>query len=340
MGASNKQQIKVALGILVSALCIYLALRSVDTRQMWQAFQTANYWYLFPSIVILFFSHFLRALRWRYFLDPVRRLDISSLFSALTIGYAANTFTPAHLGEFLRAFVLSKKQDIPMSRVFATIVIERIVDVFSMLALLLLTLFIHPFPEWVIKSGYIMFAGCLGLFLFLIFLKKATSSTLRFTRFLLKPFPEKFSQKLTDVLEHFLAGLLPLKRWHHYPMTALLSVFIWGCYGLVLHFALHAFDFVETYRLDWTVSLIVLVMTTIAIIVPSSPGYIGTYHYLCQVALALFGVPAGSALSFATVAHGVSMLPTFIVGLCFAHYEGMAILKTPDNLSGVKEVAL
>jgi len=339
MGGSKKQNIRLVAGILISAFCIYLAFRNVDAHQMWEAFKTADYWYLVPSGAVLFTSHGLRAFRWRYFLDPVRRLDTGSLFSSLMIGYAANSFMPAHLGEFLRAYVLSKKRRISMSRIFATIVVERIVDMFSLLALLFFALFVYPFPDWVIKSGYIMFAGSLGLLLFLIFLKKAASPTLRFIGFILKPLPKRFERKVESTLEQFLAGILPLKRWHDYIITGFLSVIIWACYGLVLYFALHAFDFVETYQLKWSVSLIVLVITTIAIVVPSSPGYIGTYHYLCQVSLALFGVPGGPALSFAAVAHGVSILPVFIVGLFFAHYEGMAILKMSDKASEIREAA-
>ncbi len=339
MIGSKKSNIRLITGILISALCIYLALRNVDAGKMWLAFQTADYRYLFPSVFALFLSHFLRALRWRYFLDPIRRIDTGSLFSSLMIGYAANSFMPAHLGEFLRAYVLSKKRCIAMGRVFATIVVERMIDMFSLIALLLFTLFIYPFPNWVIKSGHIMFAGSIGLLVFLIFLKMATPSALKFVFWVLKPFPQKIKQKIDAMLEQFLKGLVPLTRWHDYMTVCFLSVMIWAGYALALHFSLQAFDFFAAYHLKWSVSLIVLVITCIAIVVPSSPGYIGTYHYLCQISLTLFGVPAGPALSFATVAHGINILPVFIVGLLFAYYEGTVILKPPDKGSVINEAA-
>jgi uncharacterized protein (TIRG00374 family) len=258
-------------------------------------------------------------------------LDTGSLFSSLIIGYTANAIVPAHLGEFLRAYVLSKKRRISMSSIFATIVTERIIDVFSLLALMLLAICIHPFPAWVIKSGYIMFAGALGLFIFLILLKKATSPTMRILGFVLKPLPKLFERKILAVTEKFVSGITPLKRWHDYVTVAILSVVIWACYGLVLHFGLEAFNFAETFHLKWSVSLILLVITTIAIVVPSSPGYVGTYHYLCQISLAMFDVPAGPALSFAAVVHGVNFLPIILVGLFFAHYEGTAIFEMSEQ---------
>jgi len=337
MDGPKKHKIRLLIGVLISIFCIYLAFRKVDIDQMWQAFRTMNYWYLVPAAAAIFFSHFLRAFRWRYLLDPIRRLDTRSLFSSLIIGYAANSITPAHLGEFLRAYVLSKKRQIPMSPVFATVAIERVVDVFSLLALMLLAFFIYPFPDWVIKSGYIMFAGSLGFLMFLIFLKMTTSSTMRFIGFILRPLPKTFGRKTEATLKKFLAGILPLKRWHDYVTTGFLSVIIWACYGLVFYFCLHGFDFIGTYQLKWSVSLILLVITTIAVVVPSSPGYVGTYHYLCQISLALFGVPAGPALSFAAIVHGVSIIPVFVVGLFFAHHEGMAIVKMSEEASNIKE---
>ena len=339
MAGSKKHKIRLVIGILISVFCIYLAFRKVDIEKMWQAFKQANYWYLVPAAAAISFSHFVRAFRWRYLLDPIKRLDTSSLFSSLIIGYAANTFMPAHLGEFLRAYVLSKKRHISMSPIFATIVVERIIDIFSLLVLMLLAFFVHPFPDWVIKSAYIMFAGTLGLLMFLVFLKKATSPTLRFIGFILKPLPKTFGRKAEVALEKFILGIVPLKRWHDYIAAGFLSLIIWLCYGLVFYFCLHAFDFVGTYELTWSVSLILLVITTIAVVVPSSPGYVGTYHWLCQISLGLFGVPAGPALSFAFVVHAVNILPVLIVGLFFAHHEGMAILKVSEEGSEIKETA-
>ena len=70
MVALKKPNTKLIVGILISCACIFLALRGVDTRQMWDAFQTADYRWLLPSGTVIFICHFLRALRWRYLLDP------------------------------------------------------------------------------------------------------------------------------------------------------------------------------------------------------------------------------------------------------------------------------
>jgi uncharacterized protein (TIRG00374 family) len=320
---------KLWIGLVLSALFLYLAFRKVDFGQMWNALRRANYWYLPPAILILFFSHYLRALRWRYLLDPIRRLDTSSLFSSLIIGYGANTVTPAHLGEFLRAYALSKKRQISMGSTFATIVIERIIDVFTLLLLMCLVIFIHPFPEWVVKSGYIMFAGTLGLLLLLIFLKRSDSKRETLLRILYKPLPKRYEARIKGMSERFLSGIVPLKRWHDYVIMTILSAAIWACYGLCFYFGLEAFDFINTYHLAWYASLVLLVITTISVVVPSSPGYVGTFHFLCQISLAMFGVPASPALSFAVALHAVNFLPVLVAAILLASYEGIRIFK-PD----------
>ena len=113
-------------------------------------------------------------------------------------------------------------------------------------------------------------------------------------------------------------------------------------YALIFQVSLYAFDFVRTFHLPWSASLILLVVTTVAVIIPSSPGYVGTYHYLCQISLAMFGVSSGPALSFATVVHGINFLPVLVVGLILSYYEGIAIFEMPEKKAldvNVPEVA-
>jgi hypothetical protein len=95
----------------------------------------------------------------------------------------------------------------------------------------------------------------------------------------------------------------------------------------VYYTCLEAFHFVDAYHLAWYAGLVVLVLTTISVVIPSTPGYVGTYHYLCQVALAMFAVPASEALSFAVVAHFISVVPVLVLGLVCANYEGVSIYR-------------
>lgn len=332
---SNKS--RLIIGCLIGLVFLYLAGRKVDFSLMWEAFKKVNYWFVLLAIPVLFSSHVLRAFRWRYLMDPIKRLDVASLFSALLIGYMANILMPAHLGEVLRAYVLGKKRGVSASSTFATIVVERIIDVFALLLLMVFAILLYPFPDWINKAGYAMLAGTVGLFVFLILLKKHFAFFERFLSVLFSPLPKGLQEKLGRGIRSFVVGIVPLRSGWDYLVVAVLSVVIWACYGFILHLLLYAFDFVSVYHLPSSASLIILVITTIGIVVPSSPGYVGTYHWLCQISLAMFGVPAGPALSFAILTHGVNFLPVLIVGLILAYYEGVEIFRVQDKSASAKD---
>jgi uncharacterized membrane protein YbhN (UPF0104 family) len=129
--------------------------------------------------------------------------------------------------------------------------------------------------------------------------------------------PEATAARIRELLEQFLNGVVPLQRRAHYLAVGLLSLLIWACYALTFQLLFHAFAFVGRYRLPWTAALVAMVVTTISIVVPSSPGYVGSFHFLCQLSLGLFKVPRGPALSYALVLHAISIFPPFFLGLFF-----------------------
>ncbi len=310
-----KKSLKLLIGLLISAVFMYLAFRKVDFQQMWDAFKGANYWYIFPSIAAMFISYWLRAFRWHYLMAPVKRIETRSLFSALLIGYMGNSFLPAHLGEFIRAYVIGKKKDISGATVMASIIVERILDVLALLILMGVTILVFPFPDWVRKSGYLFLIAVLVLALLMIGLKKYPEKSgrlvARFTRFL----PGGLGEKIDAAFQSLIEGIMPLIKRNHYLKVFILTALIWFCYAAALYIVFFCFDFVAKYHLTWMASLVLLVMTTIGILVPSSPGYIGVYHFLCQVSLGFFAVPKGEALTYAFVLHGINFFPIIVVGL-------------------------
>ncbi len=330
---SNRHLLKLIIGLAVGAVFFYLALRGVNLDQAIAALAQTNYWLVGLSAVVMMGAHALRAMRWRFLLAPVKMLNTASLFSALLIGYAANSFVPAHLGEFLRAFVIGKKHDISASAAFGSIVVERIVDVVSLIAVMALVLIVHPFPDWVTTSGVIMLVGALLLCVLLIACKRFEDQTSAWIRVLVHPLPARIGGRLETLALNFLRGIVPLKSSAHYAAALILSIAIWFCYAAVYYICLAAFDLVSSYHLAWYVGLVVLVFTTISVVIPSTPGYVGTFHYLCQVALVMFGVSSSEALSFAVIAHLVGVAPVAVVGLICAHHEGIAIYRSaaPDR---------
>jgi hypothetical protein len=136
--------------------------------------------------------------------------------------------------------------------------------------------------------------------------------------------PGFMGKKISRSLNHFLSGIIPLEKSHYFPVSVL-SFAIWLCYAFSYYYALYIFDLNSQFSLPWFASLIILVITTISIVVPSSPGYVGAFHFLCQTSLLMFGVPAGVALSYATIVHGINVLPVLALGLVFSAAEGIRV---------------
>jgi len=313
-------KLKVLLGILISGIFVYLSFRDVNFQEMLAALKGANYFWLLPVFFFMLTSHWLRAVRWRYFLKPIKDIQPHPCFSALMIGYAANNILPLRLGEFLRAFAIGKSQNIPKSSAFATIIVERLIDLLCLLVLLASTVLLYPLPEMIKNSGYAIFALTVWTIVFLIFLMEKTEATIALLQ---KILPAKLFRLLQRVVRAFLQGFAVLKKSEHYLQVVILSVLVWALYVAVVYTSFYAFDLHEKYQLNLFSGLVVLVMVTIGIMIPSSPGFIGTYHYFCKQSLSLFGVPESEALSFAVISHAMNTIPYTIIGLVYFWKENL-----------------
>ena len=327
----SKNALKLGVGLLISGFFLYLAFGRIDSTQLLNSFLRVNYWLLIPAIFVQFISHWLRALRWRYFLKPIKRVPVGSLFSATMIGYMLNSVLPAHLGELFRAVVIGKRENIASSSVMASIVVERIIDILSLLLVMVMALLVYPFPDWVTTSGYAMFALAMGLLIFLYLLKQQHALTTRLLDFFLGLLPQKISRKVKEMLDAFINGISGFEKKRDALVILVYSVLMWICYWAILHILFYAFDLFGSYQVNTVSSVVLLVITTVSVVIPSSPGYVGTYHYLCQLALSLFGIPRAVGLSYAFVAHALTLIPTALVGFIFAWKEGLNRLNVENT---------
>ena len=145
---------KLLIGVLSSALFLWLAARGIDWHQFGQALRRTRYLYLVPAIVLTMLGHFSRAVRWKYMMSPVRECRIQPLWSATAIGFMVNNLLPARLGELVRAFAIGRSQRISRSAAFATIVYERVVDVFVLILLLWFSMVHISGPAWLSRSAF------------------------------------------------------------------------------------------------------------------------------------------------------------------------------------------
>lgn len=178
---------QVFIGLLISAVFLYLAFRNVNIPEMVEALEKANYWWLLPGIVMMFISLGIRAYRWQFFLLSIAKVPIKKLFSSMMIGYMANNVLPLRLGEIMRALAIGNSAKISRTSAFATILVERIIDVISLLMILGFTVFFHEFPPNIKNAGLIIFAGSVLLVVFIVLLMEKTDRTIRFVWWLGSP---------------------------------------------------------------------------------------------------------------------------------------------------------
>lgn len=332
----TKIDLKFWLGIAVSLFFMVLLLTKIDFLLLGSALRSADYRYVLLAVCFTFFSYFLRALRWRYLLIHEKTVPLSSLFPATIIGYMANNLLPARLGEFVRAYTLAEREQLETPSVFASLVIDRLFDGFSVLLLLTVTLFTLRLPAGMDDAalalragGAIMFLLYCAVVLFLYLLKRQTMRTLSAVGYVLKPFPKRFSDTLIPLLGSFIGGIRLSQRMGHGVALVATSAGIWLFCLLSVDMTLRSFNV----HLPVTASIFILILLVFAVMVPASPGYIGTYHYACYKGLSVFGVPETTSVSVALIMHGTGFFPVIIAGVYYLWKNKISL----NELQGVEK---
>lgn len=333
---TSKPDKKLWIGIGISIFFLYMLFRKIDFDKLLTALREMDYRYLLLSILFTFVSYFFRAVRWRYLLLPMKKVGMNSLFSATIIGYMANNILPARLGEFVRAYALGEKEKLDKSSVFATLVLDRLFDGFTVILILLITFFTVKLPsgmekvqQGLVLGGYVTLAFYITVIVFLVLLKKQTMRTLRFTAMILKPFPARVGEKLIPVLGSFIEGLRLSSRSSDILILFVSSAVIWAFAVLALDMVLISFGII----LPVTASMFIMVFLVFAVMVPASPGYVGTYHAACVYGLMAFNVQMEKALSIALMVHGVNFFPVILAGMMFLWHDKLSLADVQKKSS-------
>ena len=324
----TKIDLKFWFGIIVSLFFMALLLAKIDFRLLVGALKSADYRYVFLAVCFTFFSYFLRAVRWRYLLISEKTIPLSSLYPATIIGYMANNLLPARLGEFVRAYTLARREKLETPAVFASLVIDRLFDGFTVLLLLLITLFTLKLPAGMEDAalalrtgGAVMFTLYCCVVMFLFLLKRKTMRTLAVVGYILRPFPKRISENLIPLLGSFIGGIRLSLRWGHFAALVATSAAIWLFCVLPVDMTLRSFHI----NLPLSASIFILIMLVFAVMVPASPGFIGTYHYACYKGLSVFAVPETTSVSIALIMHGTGFFPVIVAGLYYLWKNKMSL---------------
>ena len=302
---------KLWLGIGVSIVLLWVAFRGAHLDTIVQNLRQVRTAWLVPVLVSLFVRFWLTAVRWRVLLRPAKRIGLHRLFGVTLIGFMANNVLPFRIGEFVRAYALGRSESLAAPLSFATIVVERVFDGFTLLLFLVGGLsFLHPAP-WLVWSAVVTFGLYAGVLVALLSLKGERGAGLVARG--LTWLPAGFRTPAGRLFESFRLGLDVLGDGRALVVTALLSLLIWivNALGVQAMFAAFSLD------LPPHAAFLLLATIAVALVVPSAPGYVGTFQAGTVAGLALFDVPKDTALSLSLVYHAINYVPITLVGLIY-----------------------
>jgi len=264
--------------------------------------------------------HVLRVARWSPLLAPLVRLPPAALNRIGAVGFMAVFLLPFRLGEAVRPWLLSREApEVPFSSALGTIVLERIADGLTVTALLFVSMLLLP-PGWEMPSPVLVGAwSALGVFVaacvFIGMLHHHGESFIQRTAGFIERFSESGADRIRIALRGFHAGLAALPDWSStLPFMALTALY-WGLNGIGLRLLSEGFG------LDFPLTLCFIMMACVVVgmMIPNSPGNVGTYWYFLLLPLAsspaLETLPAVTAFGF--TAYAMQLLQQSSFGLFF-----------------------
>lgn len=301
------------LGLLISFIALFWLSTQFNFSELLKTFKTINLHVLLIIPFLIALSFCLRAERWRILVlhsPPVRYWPS---FSALMIGYLLNNLLPARAGDIARAIELGKTEKISRTKVFATLLTERAVDLLATLILLAFVMLSYPkLPLWLKESGIVVsiisITACSVLALF-------HTKGRKWIPLMIKKFghylPANLDHKISVMLISALEGVETIFNKRRATSFLLLTALIWMAEVFIVYLVAASINF----PLAIGNALFVLLILAIGLMIPSSPGFVGTYEFFGISALGLIGAQGDHALSFIVLLHVVSLIGSTILGV-------------------------
>ena len=327
---------KVILGILISIVLVYLSVRGINLQDVFRDLKNIQLSYVIFFILLVILMQWLRSYRWGVILQPMEKIDQISLFSVTSVGFLAIASIPARLGELARPYLISKRSSIKMSSALGTILVERVLDIFTVLAIAVIALSLADLPNlpsWMIKSSIIFFLLALAGFCFILFLILCRETALKFINIILNKIPGKLANKIDELIHHFIDGFQIITNIKFLLYLFFLSALVWLVDVLAIYMLLKAFGF----TLPVMASFVVMIFLLVGIAIPTAPGYIGNWHYACCLALELFHLAKTEALSFAVVYNFLSMAIVVVLGVTFLPFNKFSISDMKKQMNYKRE---
>ena len=332
-----RQRVRTALILLLTLALLAFFLRNADMHGVWAETRRAEPWPLLLGLVATLVTYALRALRWQYLLAPIGRTHFGTAFRTTVIGFAASFLLPARAGEVIRPYLLARREQLSATAAFATIVLERLLDL--LIVLVLFAGFVFTAAPGVVSGdpaqlarvkfgGALAAAAALAGFVLLFALAGHPERMGRLALRIERVLPARLASAVARFVETFAQGLAVMRQPGRLLVSLALSFPLWMSIAAGIWLTSRAFHITFPYL----ASFLVMTILVVGVAVPT-PGAIGGFHAAYQIAVqTFFGAPTDRAVGGAIVLHAISFIPVTLLGLLFMFGEGL-------TLAGAREIA-
>jgi len=324
---------KIWIGLALSVVLMAVVLYQVDFASLVASIRKARLELVLLAVVCLLSTQLTKAWRWKFLMGSLKSIPTLTLLSPTVIGAMTDMVLPARGGDVVRACILGHNESVSKMSTLATLAIEKALDVAAVLLIALPLVILVPFPgevHAVVTTLRITVAVagilCAGLFAAIFFSAWQGKGSISLLERLQSYLPAKLKQRAQQWGKDFLVGINTIKQSHVLLPVALLSLLLWCTNALSNYLILSAFGL----DLPLYAPFLFLVFQVFGVTLPSSPGFIGTYHAAVVAAFALFQVNQEVAISVAIVMHAAFFFPFILAGWFFLWMENLTFQSLPS----------
>ncbi len=306
---------QIVLGIVVSVGALALILKDVSFPKLMHELARANYWWQIPNVTVLLVSMWIRALRWRALLDD--RLPVHRSFHIQNVGSFLNNVLPLRLGELSKAYLASRDSTLTVMQALSAVVIERLLDVLAVFVMLLVVLPWVPAGGMIVRGAQMTAAIALVGMVVLFVAAAMREPAMRLARSVTGWAPQGLREGVLATVDELLRGVRAAggKRL---VVAIGWSVVMWIGYGISSYVILLSF----IPNSEWFVAGFVTCALALGLSIPSAPSGVGLYEAAAVAGLAVFRVPADTALAYALVLHVANFILVAVMGVIGLEREG------------------
>jgi glycosyltransferase 2 family protein len=323
-----RRHVRTVVIVLLTLGLLAFFFRKADPGAVWAETRRADPILLILATVVTALTYTIRALRWQSLLAPIGPTHYWVAFETTVIGFAANSLIPGRVGEVLRPYLLARRESLNATSAFATIILERVLDLATVLMLFAFFVFGSasstisgdPAQLALVKfGGAVAAASAVGGLVLLFGLaghpERLGRAALRVERVL----PARLARILAAFIETFAQGLAVMRDPARLATALILSFPMWMSIAAGIWLTSRAFHITFPYPGSF------LVMTVLVVgVAAPTPGGVGGFHAAYQFAVTeFFAAPFDRAVGAAIVLHALSFVPVTLIGLAFMAREGL-----------------